>query len=103
MCDPRFSSHQLVMLSYTHSMVTMEPQQTHHDTEVVNDRWDIERGSKWWGGGGEEAEETVVRLQLLQGKFTHGMAGRRQKRRQERENMGVKIVFKCVVLDVEKK
>lgn len=59
MCDPRFSSHQLVMLSYTHSMVTMEPQQTHHDTEVVNDRWDIERGSKWWGGGGgEEAEET---------------------------------------------
>lgn len=62
-------------------MVTMEPQQTHHDTEVVNDRWDIERGSKWWGG----AEETVVRLQLLQGKFTYGMTGRRQKRRQERE------------------
>lgn len=63
----------------------------------------ILKGEASGGGGGEEAEETVVRLQLLQGKFTHGMAGRRQKRRQERENMGVKIVFKCVVLDVEKK
>lgn len=36
--------------SLTHSpLVTMEPQQTHNDREVVNQRWDIERGSKLGG------------------------------------------------------
>lgn len=46
----------LVLISWscslTHMMlVTMEAQQTTHDTEL-NDRWDVESRSKWgWAGG----------------------------------------------------
>ena len=49
--------------SVTHTPV--EPQQTSHETEVVNDRWDTERGSERGEGREkrwEEAEETAVRL-----------------------------------------
>lgn len=41
----------------THSLYTtvaMDPQQTNRDTEVVNDRWDIEKGKRARGMWREE-------------------------------------------------
>lgn len=77
----------LVLISWscslTHMMlVTMEAQQTNHDTEL-NDRWDVESRSKWGG-----AEETVVRLQLLEGKFSTGLSGRQEEKDRKREMTG---------------
>lgn len=67
-------------------------------TEVVNNRWVVERGSERASEEeerAEEAEETVVRSQLLQGKFIHDLQGRHKNKGQEGDDRIFSVLLVC--------
>lgn len=90
MCEPGFSSHQLLLQALS---VTAEPQQTRQRLLTTDGILKGEASEE--EERAEEAEETVVSSQLLQGKFIHDLQGRHKNKGQQGDDRLFSVLLVC--------